>query len=270
MTGQAGAGSGGPRRWLAVLGVVTGLWLFTPTLAVLPMSLNASRRMSVWPQERSLELYGELFGNPTWYESLLRSFRIAAIVTVLATLMGTAVAFAVARGFNPRRGAVLNALILAPIIVPIVVASVSLYAVFLQWQLVGTELALILAHTSLGIPFVVLPVLANLRGVEQQLESAAQSLGAAPAQAVWLVTIPLIRPGIVVGAFLAFMQSFDEVVMSLFLAGPRTRTLPVRMYSALVDDLDPTVAAASGLVLLVTVLAVLTAGVSRLAKARTV
>ena len=268
MKARQSAGSASPRRWLIVVGAVIGLWLFTPTLAVLPMSLNASRRMSVWPAERSLDLYRELFGNPNWYEALLRSFRIAAIVTVLATLMGTAVAFAIARGFNRRRGAALNALVLAPIIVPIVVASVSLYAAFLQWRLVGTEQGLILAHTSLGIPFVVLPVLASLRGVERQLESAAQSLGAPPAQAVWLVTIPLIRPGVIVGAFLAFMQSFDEVVMSLFLAGPRTQTLPVRMYSALVDDLDPTVAAASGLVLLVTVLAVLTVGVSRLAKAR--
>lgn len=256
------------RWWLLVLGALTGTWLFLPSLAVLPMSLNASRRLSVWPQQRSLRLYGELFGNPVWYDALLRSLRIAALVTVLAVVLGTAVALGISRGFAPRAGAVLNAVILAPIIVPIVVASVSLYALFLQWGVVGTERALVLAHTSLAIPFVVIPVLASLRTVDRALESAAHSLGANRAQALWHVTLPLIRPGIAVGAFLAFMQSFDEVVMSLFLVGPRTRTLPVRMYSALVDDLDPTVAAASALVLLFTTFAVLVVGVTRLTKAR--
>lgn len=256
-------------NWLWIVVGLTTIWLFLPAFAVVPMSLNASNRMSVWPAQRSLRLYENLFGDPQWYQTLIRSFKIGAIVMVLATILGTAAALGIARGFSSRRGLLLNAVILAPIIIPIVIAAIASYSLFLEWNLVGTELALILSHTCIAIPFVVIPVLASLRGVDPNLESAAQSLGARPASAIWHVTIPLILPGIAVGAFLGFMQSFDEVVVSLFLTGPLSRTLPVRMYSALIDDLDPTVAAASSVVIVLTTLAVLAVGVRRLSEART-
>lgn len=255
-------------KWLWVTASLTAFWLFLPAYAVIPMSLNASNRMSVWPDQRSLRLYDNLFSDPQWYETLIRSFKIGAIVMVLATVLGTAAALGIARGYSSRRGLLLNAVILAPIIVPIVIAAIASYSLFLEWNIVGTERALILSHTCIAIPFVVVPVLASLRGVDANLEFAAQSLGARPAAAVWYVTIPLILPGIAVGAFLGFMQSFDEVVVSLFLTGPLSRTLPVRMYSALIDDLDPTVAAASSVVILLTTLAVIVVGVRRLSEAR--
>jgi putative spermidine/putrescine transport system permease protein len=256
------------RRWLWFAVTLIGLWLFLPAFAVLPMSLNDTNRMSVWPENRSLRLYEQLFGNPQWSAALTRSFKIGAIVTVLAVVLGTLAALAIARGFSRTRRAALNAVILAPVIIPVVIAAIASYALFLQWNIIGSERALIFAHTSVAIPFVVIPVLASLRGINPRLEFAAQSLGASRPSAVWHVTLPLIRPGIAVGAFLAFMQSFDEVVLSLFLTGPLSRTLPVRMYSALIDDLGPTVAAAAAVIILFTTVAVVSIGMTRLSEAR--
>jgi len=255
------------RLWLVVLVGLIAVWLLLPATVVLPMSLNATSRLSIWPEERSFDLYREFFADPEWTNALIRSFRTAAIVSVLATVLGTAAALGIVRGF--RRGAgIVNAVILAPIIVPVVVAAVASYLVYLRWGLVGTPLALIVAHTCLAIPYVVVTVLASLRGVNPRLESAARSLGSSPAGAVWHVTLPLIRGGVIVGAFLAFMQSFDEVVVSVFLASRRGRTLPVQMYSSLIEDIDATVAVASSVILVLSIVLVLLVGVSRLANAR--
>jgi len=255
------------RLWLYLLVGLIAAWLLLPATVVFPMSLNETSQLSIWPKERSLHLYREFFDDPEWFNALIRSLRTAAIVSVLATALGTAAALGIVRGF--RRGAgLINAVILAPIIVPVVVAAVASYLVYLRWGLVGTPLALIVAHTSLAIPYVVVTVMASLRGVNPRLELAARSLGSSPASAVWHVTFPLIRGGMVVGAFLAFMQSFDEVVISVFLASRGSRTLPVQMYSSLIEDIDATVAVASSVILILSIVLVLLVGVTRLASAR--
>lgn len=255
------------RLWLYGLVGLIAAWLLLPATVVFPMSLNATSRLSIWPEERSFQLYRDFFDDPEWFNALIRSLRTAAVVSLLATVLGTAAALGIVRGFR-RGGGLVNAVILAPIIVPIVVAAVASYLVYLRWGLVGTPYALIVAHTCLAIPYVVVTVIASLRGVNPRLELAARSLGSSSAGAVWHVTFPLIRSGVVVGAFLAFMQSFDEVVISVFLANRRGRTLPVQMYSSLVEDIDATVAVASSVILLLSIGLVLLVGVSRLASAR--
>ena len=157
---------------------------------------------------------------------------------------------------------------MAPLILPIVVAAVASYLVYLRWGLAGTTIGLIVAHTCVAIPFVVVPVLAALQSVEPKLEFAAQSLGATPMESLGLITLPLIRSAVFVGFFLAFMTSFDEVVLSLFLSGPGIKTLPIQMYSALMETTDPTIAAAAAVVLIFTFVTVAVVGVGRLAKAR--
>lgn len=253
--------------WLSLFGGLVACWLFLPALVVLPMSLNATNRLSVWPTERSLRLYESFFSSPGWYNSTLFSLVIALVVSVCATVLGAAAALALDRGFSRSRG-LISAVLLAPLILPIVVAAVASYLVYLRWGLVGTPIGLIAAHTCVAIPFVVVPVLAALQGVERKLEFAAQSLGATPAESLRLVTIPLIRSALLVGFFLAFMTSFDEVVLSLFLTGPGVTTLPIRMYSALMEITDPTIAAAAAVVLIFTFLAVSVVGIRRLARAR--
>jgi putative spermidine/putrescine transport system permease protein len=259
---------GKSRMWLSIFGGLVAIWLFLPALVVLPMSLNATNRLSVWPAQRSLRLYESFFSNPLWYNSTLLSIGIALTVSVCATLLGAAAAFALNRGFSRSRG-LLSAVLLAPLILPIVVAAVASYLVYLGWGLVGTPFGMIAAHTCIAIPFVVLPVLAALQGFERKLEFAAQSLGATPVGSLFLITIPLIRSALLVGFFLAFMTSFDEVVLSLFLSGPGVTTLPIQMYSALVEITDPTIAAAAAVVLIFTFITVSVVGVGRLARART-
>jgi putative spermidine/putrescine transport system permease protein len=161
-------------------------------------------------------------------------------------------------------------LLLAPLILPVVVAAVACYLVYLTWGLVDTPWGLIAGHTCIAIPFVIVPVSASLQSVERRLEFAAQSLGASPAQSLWLVTLPLIRSSVLVGFFLAFMTSFDEVVLSLFLTGPGITTLPIQMYSALVEITDATIAAAASVVLLFTFIAIAFIGIGRLAQARSI
>jgi putative spermidine/putrescine transport system permease protein len=257
--------------WLSLFGGLVAAWLFLPTLVVLPMSLNASDRLSIWPDDRSLRLYGSFFGNPMWYGSTLRSIGIALAVSCIATVFGTAAAFAINRGFTGRRArGALGAFLLAPLILPVVVAAIASYLVYLRWGLVGTFYGLIAAHTCVAIPFVLVPVLAALQSVERRLEHAAQSLGATPAEALRLVTLPLIRSALLVGFFLAFMASFDEVVLSIFLTGPGFQTLPIQMYSALVEITDPTIAAAASVVLIFTFAAIALIGVGRLARARSI
>jgi putative spermidine/putrescine transport system permease protein len=255
--------------WLSLFGGIVASWLFLPALVVLPMSLNATNRLSVWPPQQSLRLYESFFTNPVWYGSALRSIGVALAVSVIATILGTAASLAIDRGFTKARG-VMGALLLAPLILPIVVAAVASYLVYLRWGLVGTPQGMIAAHVCIAIPFVVVPVLASLQSVERRLEFAAQSLGATPLQSLYLVTLPLIRSAVLVGFFLAFMTSFDEVVLSLFLTGPGMTTLPIQMYSALVEITDPTIAAAASVVLLFTFVTIAFVGVGRLARARAI
>ncbi len=255
--------------WLSLFGGIVASWLFLPALVVLPMSLNATNRLSVWPPQQSFRLYESFFMNPVWYGSALRSIGIALAVSVIATILGTAASLAIDRGFTKARG-LMGALLLAPLILPIVVAAVASYLVYLRWGLVGTPQGMIAAHVCIAIPFVVVPVLASLQSVERRLEFAAQSLGATPVQSLYLVTLPLIRSAVLVGFFLAFMTSFDEVVLSLFLTGPGMTTLPIQMYSALVEITDPTIAAAASVVLLFTFVTIAFVGVGRLARARAI
>lgn len=252
---------------LHVYVTIVGIGLVLPSVVVIPMSFNDTNRLSIWPDERSLRLYRNFFGDEDWWGAVFESVKIGIAVSLLATTLGTLAALAIARGAQ-RLGGALNAVVLVPIIIPIVVAALGTYMVFLDWGLAGTTLGLICIHTTIAIPFVVVTVLAGLRGVNPRLEIAARSLGSRPAGSVWLVTLPLIRPSIAVGAFLAFMQSFDEVVMSIFISSPQHRTLPVQMYASLNEDIDSTVAAASSLVLTFTVMAVGLVGIGRLARAR--
>src|SRR6201989_698889 len=153
--------------------------------------------------------------------------------------------------------AAVGALVLSPLIVPGIVISIGIYYVFAAYRLVGTPAGLVLAHTCLAVPFVVTSVSVSLAGLDRRLEMAALSLGATPWGTFRQVTLPLILPGVLVGALFAFITSFDELVVSLFLSGANAVTLPRRMWEDLRYALDPTIAAVSTLTILVTVLPLL-------------
>jgi putative spermidine/putrescine transport system permease protein len=243
--------------FLKLFAGLVAAWLVVPILIILPLSFNGQASFRFPPESWSFRWYDNLFSSPEWRDAIVNSFQVALLVVVCATVLGTLCALGLDRGKIPGKG-IVQALVLSPMIVPLVVIAVGVYAVFLPWQLVGTTLGFVVAHTALAIPFVVVSVLTSLRGFDRSLEQAAASLGASPITTFFRVTLPLIAPGLLAGAVLAFVTSFDEVVVALFVASPEKRTVPVQMFDTL-QNVDPTVAAASTLVLGATTAVVLVA-----------
>lgn len=238
-------------RLLKAFCVLVGVWLIAPTVVVIPMSFAEQRSFRFPPSGWSTDWYSNLFTDPQWLDAIVTSLEIAVAVAVISTVLGTAAAFGVERGrFRGRR--VFQAFIVMPTVVPIVVFALAVYVVFLKAHLTGSFWGFVLGHTVLGLPFVIITVGAGLRSFDRDLERAALSLGASPLRTFWHVTLPMILPSVLIGALFAFLASWDEVVVSLFLVDPFTRTLPVLMYTSMTRDVDPTVAVASTLLLVFT------------------
>lgn len=235
-----------------------GAWLVAPTLVVIPMSFTEARTFAFPPKGFTTEWYGNFFADDQWFETLLTSLKIAVIVTAVSVVLGTAAAFGLVRG-RFRGKALVQGFILTPTIVPVVVIGVGIFSVYLRWRLAGTTLGFVLAHTALAIPFVVVTVTASVRTFDRRLELAAASLGAGPWATFRSVTFPVIKPGVISGALFAFITSFDEVVVSIFLQSPTVRTLPVQMFSSVTREIDPTLAAASSMIVVFTTTLILLA-----------
>ncbi|QHF24552.1 ABC transporter permease subunit [Rathayibacter sp. VKM Ac-2804] len=245
-----------PPLWLSIIGVVVAAWLIVPTLVVIPIGFSDRDSFRLLPAGWSLDYYTKFFTDPRWTGSLMDSLTIAALVAVTATMIGTLAALCVPT-LGPRARSFASAVIVAPMLVPHVVIAVGLYSVFLSWRLVGTVQGFVLAHTVIAIPFVFITVSAALSGIDRRLAQAAATLGA-PAWRVFLrVTLPLLAPGIVSGALFAFVTSLDEVIIAIYLQSPTLRTLPVQLYTSVTANIDPTVAAASTIVMIVTTAAIL-------------
>lgn len=242
-----------PRVLLGLVCVLVAIWLLAPTLIVVPISFAEKKSLAYPPQGFSTKWYVNFFTNPQWYGSLLVSLRIALIVSALATLIGTLAAIGLEKMAN-RTAGLIRVILITPMIVPGVVLAVGIYAVYLDAHLVGTWTGYVLAHTLLALPFVVIAVGANLAVFDARLETAAASLGAGRLETFRTVTLPLIMPGILSGALFAFVTSFDEVIISLFITSPTLRTLPVQIFSSITRDADPTVAAEGTLAFIVTTL----------------
>lgn len=232
------------------------LFLIAPLAVVFPISFSSSAYLQFPPPGWSMRWYEAYINDPAWVDSTLRSFKIATATTVLATLVGTMLSFSLVRGRYPGKTLV-NQLSILPLIVPLIIYSIAVYAVFSQMRLIGHWQAIVLAHTVHAIPFVVIIVTAALRTFDINHENAAMSLGASRLQAIRRVTLPQIRPSLVSAAFLAFISSFDELIIAMFLGGSNM-TLPKKMFDNIMNEIDPTIAAVSVLqIILVTIILLL-------------
>jgi putative spermidine/putrescine transport system permease protein len=245
---------------LAAYCTLVGLFMLVPTLVVVPLSFSSVRSLRFPPPGWSTQWYEAFFTSPEWRDAALNSLRVAGVVTVLATGLGTMAAVALVNS-RWRWVAGVRAFLVAPMIVPGVVIAVGIYYVFLRWQLTETFVGFVAAHTVLAIPIVVITVGSSLQTFDMQLVRASQSLGAGPLTTFRTVTLPLILPGVLAGALFAFLTSFDESIVSLFLSGPTMRTLPIEIFQSVTTSLDPTIAAASTILLGLTTLFVLTIGI---------
>lgn len=223
--------------------------LMAPILIIFIMSLTSVSYFQFPPPGYSFKWYQSFFENPAWMESLLRSLQIGLLTMILSVVIGTIAANAVIRLDFPGKQFFMG-LMVAPMIIPVVIVGIALYRFFAPIQLTGTMTGMVLSHSILSIPMVFVAVLASLKGMDRNLELAAMGLGSTPMDAFFKVTFPFIKPGIFSGALFAFLTSFDELVVTIFLAGPTTKTLPVKMWEDLRTQVDPTIAAISSILII--------------------
>jgi putative spermidine/putrescine transport system permease protein len=233
--------------------VLVGAFLIVPTAIVIAMSFTNTLLLHFPPRGFSTRWYSAFFQDQAWTSSAITSLKVASITMVLATVLGTLTALGLVRGRFPGKSLV-SALALSPLIVPLVVVAVGMQLTFSRWNLVGSLLGFVVAHTALAMPFVIVNVGAGLRATDPRLELAARTLGASPLRAFWRVTLPLILPAVLAGALFAFIASWDEVVVAIFLASSDVRTLPVVMWGQVHDSIEPTIAAVAAMLTGVTVL----------------
>ena len=225
------------------------VFLVAPILVIVPLSFNAEPyftftegMLRLDPEAYSLRWYREIVENEVWRRSLVNSLIIGASATVLATALGTLAALGLADPAMPARRFV-TGLLISPMITPVIISATGMFFFYSRIGLGQTHLGLILAHATLGIPFVVITVTAALAGYDRNLSRAAASLGASPFAVVRRVQLPLIAPGVVSGALFAFATSFDEVVVVLFMASVEQRTIPRQMWAGIREQISPAILA---------------------------
>ncbi len=230
---------------LLALVVLTFAFLLLPLLIVLLMAFSHSESLSFPPQSFSLRWFRAFFHSDSYWNALVHvSIPLGLASCAVATLFGSAAALAVTRLDFPGRGAV-QAAILSPLFVPHILLGAAFYVYFTRIGLAGGMVSLVASHSVIGIPFVVHTVTAGLVGIDHRLEEAAVALGASRLQAFAMVTLPIGRSSIASGALFAFVASFSDVNVSLFVSGAGFATVPVQIFSQLQFESDPTIAAAS-------------------------
>src|SRR5262245_11352146 len=236
-----------------VLAVLGALFLLAPILIVVPMSFSTAISFAFPPPGYWLGYYAKYFTSEEWLEPTLNSVIIALGAMILTMLLVVPAAFGYVR-YRFRGKSLVNLLIMAPLIVPHVVSALAYYGFLARLRLTGTHLGVIVAHGVLAVPLAFLVITATLKGFDRNLERAAMSSGAGPFATFLHVTLPVLRPGMLVGALFAFLSSFNEAVVALFIAGRGAATLPKKMYESIRLESDPVIAVVS--TLLVTTVAI--------------
>ena len=253
----------GARLWLYVVVVLVMIWLVIPTLLVIPMSFSASQYLEFPPREWSLRWYQSYFNSTSWMQATATSLKAGLLTALLATPLATMAAYGL-HVSRLRHANLLLMLLLTPMVVPVILIGIGVFYAYVKLKLVNSLLGLVLAHSMLAIPVVMLVVASALKTFDLDQELVARSLGASRLKAFWMVTLPQIKFSVVTGAVLAFLTSFDEIIVSLFVSGGPNSTLTRNMFNALRDQVDPTIAAISTLIVLATtVLLVITQYVGR-------
>jgi len=248
----------GQRLWLYVFAVIVMVLLVVPTLIVVPMSFSDSQYLEFPPEVWSTRWYQHYFGSAEWMLATRTSFKVAFLTMIVATPVGVLAAY----GLHASRIRFVRAafvLMITPMMVPLVLVAIGAFYAYVQLKILYTITGLVLAHTVLALPLVVIVTGAALKGYDMAQEEAARSLGAPRWKAFLTVTLPQIRFAVITGALLAFLTSFDEVVVAMFISGGDNPTLTRNMFNALRDQIDPTIASISTIMVLVTTVMMLLA-----------
>jgi putative spermidine/putrescine transport system permease protein len=238
------------------LALLVALFLLLPIAIVVPMSFSTAISFEFPPPGYSLGYYAKYFTSEEWLHPTLNSFVIAIGATALTMLLVVPAAFGYVR-YRFRGKTFVNLLMMAPLIVPHVVSAVAYYGFLGRVRLTGTLLGVIVAHGVLAVPVAFLVITATLKGFDRNLERAAMSSGAGPLRTFFHVTLPVLRPGMLVGALFAFLSSFNEAVVVIFIGGREASTLPKKMYESIRLESDPVIAVVSTLLVSAVVVGVL-------------
>ncbi|MDC0933713.1 ABC transporter permease [Arcobacteraceae bacterium] len=239
------------------------LFLVLPIIILVPLSFNSGsfftftpEMLSLDPAGFSLRWYEEFLNSESWMLAVKNSFFIAIVSSAVAIILGTIGALGLNSDKMPFKGVVMI-LLISPMIVPLIILAAGMYFFYSYTGLLNSYTGIIIAHAILGVPFVVINVLTSLNAYDKNLTKASYSLGANPISTFFNITFPIIRPGIISGGLFAFITSFDEVVIIIFLASPEQRTIPKQMFSGLREQISPTILAASTLLLALSVILLL-------------
>jgi len=240
------------RGFLSIETYAMLLFLILPIFIIIPLSFSAERYLQFPPHGFSLQWYANFFTTDTWIRATWTSLKIAFLVMILATLLGTLASFFFVRA-NFRGKGLIYSFILSPMIIPVIIVAIAIYFFFAKLKLIGTLAGMVFAHTILAIPFVTVIVTATLQGFDVNLEKAAMNLGANRLKTFFKITFPLIRTGVSSGALFAFLTSFDEVIIAIFISGIAANTLPKKMWDSITMETDPTITAVATMLIVVTV-----------------
>jgi putative spermidine/putrescine transport system permease protein len=248
--------------WHYAFRVIVGailVFLITPILVVMPLSFNAENFFTFTPEMLrfdpegySLRHYEDFFTNADWQQALWNSVRIAPVATLLSVSFGTLAAIGLSQPHVPFRQAIM-AILISPMIVPLIISAAGMYFFYSRIGLQGTYLGVVLAHAALGIPFVIITVTATLVGFDRSLTRAAANMGANPVTTFFRVQMPLILPGVISGGLFAFITSFDEVVVVLFVGSAGQKTLPWQMFTGLREQISPTILAVATILVVLSI-----------------
>ncbi len=241
----------GGRLWLYILASVIMLLLIAPTLIVVPMSFSDSQYLEFPPETWSLRWYEHYLSSPEWMAATATSFKAAILTMLVATPIGILAAYGLHTA-NMAFTRLIFVLLITPMMVPLILVAIGAFYVFVKVQIVYSLFGLVLAHSLLALPLVLIVISSALKSYDMNQEMAARSLGAPRWKAFLTVTLPQIRFAVITSALLAFLTSFDEVVVAMFISGGDNATLTRNMFNALRDQIDPTIASISTIMVLVT------------------
>lgn len=239
------------RLWLYAVAALALAFLALPTLIVVPMSFSGAQYLEFPPREWSLRWYANYFSSSSWMQATATSFKAAFLTALVATPLGTLAAYGISIS-RFRFARAIYVLLITPMIVPVILVAIAVFYVYVKAKLNNSLVGLVLAHSMLAVPLVLIVVTSALAQFDANQEMVARSLGASRPRAFLMVTLPQIRFAVISGALLSFLTSFDEVILALFVSGGANSTLTRNMFLALRDQIDPTIAAISTIMIVVT------------------
>ena len=245
------------RLWLYIFSFITLFLLIVPSLVVIPMSFSASQYLEFPPQEWSLRWYENYFfswkvenGFNDWMAATWTSIKVAVLTIFVAVPIGTMAAYGLVNS-SSRTSKILFPIFISPMMVPIILVAIGLFYFFVQFKLVGSVVGLVIGHSLVALPLVLIIVFSALKSYDMNQEKVARSLGAGRFRAFREITLPQIKFSIISASLIAFLTSFDEIIISLFVAGGDNSTITRSMFLALRDQIDPTIAAISTILIII-------------------